>query len=115
MRAIFLALFALAGSADALAQAKAPRKKTQNSGADSEEGWIIRKTKDGVVKVPRKQNFSFGSDVQGQGAKPAQSVIGQRPTARETTLIPVRQSFRQEVLDSVGYRGTSKPAAQRSE
>jgi|GEM_PF-1195782 len=87
-----------------VAQAQRAKRGGSASGADSEEGWIIRKTPQGVVKIPRKQNFKFDSAVEGQGAKPAQSVIGSRPTARETTLIPVRQSFRQEVLDEVGYR-----------
>lgn len=82
----------------------AAKPARENSGADSESGWIIRKTPQGVVKVPRKQSFKFDSAVEGQGAKPAQSIIGQRPPSRETTLIPVKQSFRQDVLDSVGYR-----------
>jgi hypothetical protein len=47
-------------------------KNRYESGADREEGWIIRKTKEGIVKIPKKQFFSFeGLDVSGQAKAPA--------------------------------------------
>lgn len=72
------------------------------SGADSEEGWIIRKTADGYVKVPAKQTFRFEGNVSGQANRPTQSVLGQRPSYRPSTLIPERMSFRREFLEAAG-------------
>ena len=70
------------------------------SGADSESGWIIRKTDKGIIKTPRKQKFRFeGSDVSGDVERPSQSVLGARVPRRNTSLIPVRSSFREEFLN----------------
>lgn len=74
-----------------------------DSGADREEGWVIRKAADGTyVKVPAKQTFRFEGDVSGQANRPSQSVLGQRPSYRPSTLIPERMSFRKEFLESAG-------------
>ena len=79
------------------------QRSTRKSGADSEEGWIIRRTKKGVVKVPKKQKFRFeGSDVQGNVERPSQSVMGARVPRKNTSLIPVRASFREEALGVSG-------------
>ena len=110
----FLVLAVLVSPLAARAQIK-PRSRaaaagaSSSSGADSESGWILRKNADGtVVKVPKKQTFKFGSEVEGQASRPSQTIEGQRPSARQTSLIPVRQSFRQEVLDTVGYKGAGQ-------
>lgn len=74
-----------------------------DSGADREEGWVIRKAADGTyVKVPAKQTFRFEGDVSGQANRPSQSVLGQRPSYRPSTLIPERMSFRKEFLEAAG-------------
>jgi hypothetical protein len=79
--------------------ASAQRTSRKAGGADSEEGWIIRRTKNGVVKVPKKQKFRFeGSDVSGNVERPSQSVLGARVPRKNTSLIPVRTSFREEAL-----------------
>ncbi|MEO5666714.1 MAG: hypothetical protein ABIR96_01510 [Bdellovibrionota bacterium] len=83
--------------------AKAAPAKGGGSGAYSEEGWIIRRTKKGVVKTPRKQKFRFeGSDVQGNVDRPSQGVLGARVPRKNTSLIPVRSSFREEFLSVSG-------------
>ena len=89
-----------------IAGKKALPKRKSDSGADSEEGWIIQKDKDGTyIKVPRKQAFKFEGDVSAQANRPSQTVLGQRPTYRATTLIPERNSFRREFMDASGYSG----------
>jgi len=88
-----LGIFAMAGTV--VAQTK--------SGADSEEGWIIRRTKNGIIKVPKKQKFRFeGSDISGDVDRPAQSVMGTRVPRKNTSLIPVRTSFREEYMNVSG-------------
>lgn len=76
----------------------------RSSGAvESQEGWIIRRTEKGVVKIPKKQKFRFeGSDVQGDVERPSQSVLGARVPRKNTSLIPVRSSFREEFLGVSG-------------
>ncbi len=82
----------------------AQEKNRYKSGADKEEGWIVRKTKEGIVKVPRKQYFSFeGLDVSGQAKAPGQGILGQRPPRRNINLIPERRSYREESLATVGF------------
>ena len=77
----------------------------RSSGADEEEGWIVRRTEDGVVKVPRRQKFRFeGVDVSGDVDRPAQSALGARSPRRDTSLIPVRSSFREEFLGVSGLQ-----------
>ena len=81
----------------------ASSRAARSSGADSQEGWIIRRTEKGVVKIPRKQKFRFeGSDVQGDVERPSQSVLGARVPRKNTSLIPVRSSFREEFLGVSG-------------
>lgn len=81
----------------------AQKARSAKSGADSEEGWIIRRTKKGVIKTPKKQKFRFeGSDVQGDVDRPSQSVLGARVPRKNTSLIPVRSSFREELLGVSG-------------
>lgn len=92
------------------ARAKTLPKDKVSSGADSEEGWIIQKTADGsYIKVPRKQTFKFEGDVSAQANRPSQTVLGQRPVYRQTTLIPERNSFRREFLEASGYAGGGGP------
>jgi hypothetical protein len=91
-------LLALSGAAFAQSKDK------YSSGADREEGWIVRKTKEGIVKIPRKQYFSFeGLDVSGKASAPGQGILGQRPPRRNVNLIPERRSYREESLLTVGY------------
>jgi hypothetical protein len=74
-----------------------------SSGADREEGWIVRRTSRGLVKVPKKQSFRFqGSDIFGLPSRPAETTFGQRQGRQNRSLIPVRQSFDKEFLGSMG-------------
>ena len=75
------------------------------SGADSEEGWVTRRTKDGkFIKVPRKQVFRFGdSDISGNANRPAETILSPRLTPHAVSLIPERSSYRNEMLETVGY------------
>ena len=76
------------------------------SGATREEGWIVKKTKDGIIKIPKKQYFSFdGSDIGGKAYTPTQGVLGQRPPRRNVNLIPERRSYRQEAQTTAGFEG----------
>ncbi len=75
-------------------------------GADEVEGWIIRKLPDGrVVKVPKKQKFKFtGPQIEGGVQRPPETVLRPRGDQRETSLIPVRKSFRQDAFGVSAYR-----------
>lgn len=98
-RIFFVSTFMIAGAL--LAQSN-----RYQSGATREEGWIVQKTREGIVKIPKKQYFSFsGTDVQGRPYTPTQGVLGQRPPRRNTSLIPERLSYRQESLSTSGYEG----------
>lgn len=98
------------------AKAKPTTKKraaptnARKSGADSEEGWIIRRDEKGrLVKVPRRQTFKFsGTDVEAGANRPSQTVLGQRPVYRKTTLIPERSSFRREFYEASGYSASGR-------
>ena len=73
---------------------------------DRQEGWIIRQTEQGLVKVPAKQYFRFeGLNLSGKAYTPFQAVFDQRPARRNKSLIPVRTSFKREVIDASGYSG----------
>lgn len=73
---------------------------------DRQEGWIVRQTETGLVKVPAKQYFRFeGASISGKAYTPFQAVFDQRPNRRNKSLIPVRTSFKREVLDASGYSG----------
>ena len=75
----------------------------RKSGTESSEGWIIRRTDKGIIKVPKKQKFRFeGGDITGDVERPSQSVLGARTPRRNTSLIPVRASFREEALNVSG-------------
>lgn len=83
-------------------------KSPSTAGPDSQEGWVIRKTKDGYVKVPRSQTFVFsGSEVSGAANRPSQTILGQRPVYRQTTLIPERATFRREFYQDAGTTAAS--------
>jgi hypothetical protein len=75
-------------------------------GADEVDGWIIRKLPDGrVVKVPKKQKFKFtGPQIEGGVQRPPETVLRPRGNARESSLIPVRKSFRQDAFGVSAYR-----------
>jgi hypothetical protein len=91
---LFLGLFV---SGPAMAQ------KTLPGGADYQEGWIIKKTKDGIIKIPKKQGFVFqGSEVEAEANSPATSTFGTRPDRDRLSLIPVRKSFRKEAMSASG-------------
>jgi hypothetical protein len=82
---------------------RAQNKSENKSGADSEEGWIIRRTQKGIIKVPKKQKFRFeGSDISGDVDRPSQSVLGTRVPRKNASLIPVRTSFKDEYLSVSG-------------
>ena len=56
----------------------------------SQEGWIIRRTDKGIIKVPKKQKFRFeGVEVTGRVERPSQSALGSRVSRKSTSLIPV--------------------------
>lgn len=79
---------------------------SSKSSADTSEGWIIKHTKDGkIIKIPKKQTFKFGgSDVSGEANRPNETLLGNRLTPKEATLIPERRSYRKEFLGTVGYQ-----------
>jgi hypothetical protein len=100
MKRLLVTMLFLA-SAIAFAQSKA---KTA-SGADAEEGWIIRRTKKGIIKIPRKQRFRFsGSGIEAEANRPSQSVLGPRDGRNNLSLIPVRTSFRKELIGVSGIQ-----------
>jgi hypothetical protein len=84
---------------------EAPSQVASKGGADTSEGWIIKRTKDGkIIKIPRKQTFKFGgSDVSGEASRPNETLLGSRLVPRDTTLIPERRTYRSEIMESVGY------------
>ncbi len=71
----------------------------------SQEGWIIRKTSRGIIKIPKKQKFRFeGTEIEGGISRPSNSVLGTRVQRKNTSLIPVRTSFREEFLGTSGIQ-----------
>lgn len=73
---------------------------------DRSEGWVVRQTEKGMVKVPAKQYFRFeGLSLSGKAYSPYQATFDQRPSRKSKSLIPVRTSFKREVLDASGYSG----------
>ena len=75
-------------------------------GQDRSEGWVVRQTEKGLVKVPAKQYFRFeGLSLSGKAYSPYQATFDQRPSRKSKSLIPVRTSFKREVLDASGYSG----------
>jgi hypothetical protein len=73
---------------------------------DRSEGWVVRQTEKGLVKVPAKQYFRFeGLSLSGKAYSPYQATFDQRPSRKSKSLIPVRTSFKREVLDASGYSG----------
>ncbi len=80
----------------------APARR-RSGGADSQEGWIIRRTKDGIIKIPKKETFRFeGGEVSGSAQRPAQTVLGTRPQANRYSLLPERKNYRSDILGSAG-------------
>jgi hypothetical protein len=100
-----------AGSSLAMAAKKKHKTHKYESGADSEEGYIIKQTKDGrIIKIPKKQTFKFGeSDIQGEANRPDESILSPRNGPPKNSLIPVRKSFRRESLDTLGYQERQRP------
>jgi|GEM_PF-5673242 len=73
---------------------------------DRQEGWIVKETESGLIKVPKKQYFNFsGLDINGQVYTPGQGVLEQRPSRQNRSLIPVRKTFKKEALEAIGYPG----------
>lgn len=71
----------------------------------SQEGWIIRRTDKGIIKIPRKQKFRFeGAEITGSAKRPTQSILGSRVSRQNTSLIPVRRSFKEEFLNVSGLQ-----------
>lgn len=91
-------------------QARAQSSSVLDSGADEQEGWIVRRTKTGFVKVPRKQVFRFeGVDVSGDTARPAESTLRGREARPIRSLLPVRTQFRNDILsDAQGLGGGAR-------
>ena len=90
-----------------------PSVQANTSGADQEEGWIVRRTSRGLIKVPKKQSFRFqGSDIFGAPNRPSETTFGQRQGRDNQSLIPIRQSFNNEFFGSMGQlprnSGTNK-------
>ena len=80
--------------------------KYREPAQDRQEGWVVRQTENGLVKVPAKQYFRFeGANLSGKAYTPFQAVFDQRPGRKNKSLIPVRTSFKREVLDASGYSG----------
>jgi hypothetical protein len=81
-----------------------PAKATsQRSGADSQEGWIIKRTKDGIIKIPKKETFKFeGGEISGSAQRPSQTVLGSRPSSNRYSLLPERRNYRSDILGSSG-------------
>jgi hypothetical protein len=72
-------------------------------GADYQQGWIIKRTENGIIKIPKKQGFVFkGSELEAEANRPATGVFGTRPDRDRLSLIPIRKSFRQEALSASG-------------
>jgi hypothetical protein len=106
MMRIYFLLMIMGLSMPLRAQTAAELEKAKG-GADEVEGWIIKKTPKGIVKIPKKQKFRFdGSQLEGDGSGPPSSVLQPRQTPERRSLIPVRTSFQNEFLDSMGI--TSK-------
>jgi hypothetical protein len=82
------------------AAANSPGRRSE---ADSSEGWIIRRTKDGIIKVPKKETFKFeGGEISGAAQRPSQTVLGSRPQANRYSLLPERKNYRSDILGSAG-------------
>jgi hypothetical protein len=85
-----------------LGQAQSDLEKA-SGGADEIEGWIIKKTDKGIIKIPKKQKFKFdGTSLEADASAPPATVLQPRLTPNRKSLIPVRTSFRNEFYDSVG-------------
>lgn len=79
------------------------KARARTGESESTDGYIIKRTDKGLIKIPRRQNFKFGgSDVEGSAQSPSQTVFGKRPTPQRASLIPERTSFRKELLDTAG-------------
>lgn len=97
MRILFICMLAVVFASPGFAQ---KRKKSY-----SQEGWIVRKTKRGIIKTPKKQKFRFeGTQLQGDVSRPSNSVLGTRVQRKNTSLIPVRTSFKEEFLGTSGLQ-----------
>jgi hypothetical protein len=95
-------LFTLA-SGLARAQSEEENSERVRGGADEIEGWIIKKTPKGIVKIPKKQKFKFeGSDLEADSGQPPSTVLQPRIAPDRRSLIPVRPTFQNEFLDSTG-------------
>jgi hypothetical protein len=88
---------------EALGAAATPSATRRSQGADSSEGWIIRKTKDGIIKIPKRETFKFeGGEISGSAQRPSQTVLGSRPSANRFSLLPERKNYRSDILGSAG-------------
>ena len=77
--------------------------RARSMGADSSEGWIIRKTKDGIIKIPKRETFKFeGGEISGSAQRPSQTVLGSRPSSNRYSLLPERKNYRSDILGSAG-------------
>lgn len=102
----FLVISSLAVANEVASEADRDIASDRNPAQDRQEGWIVRQTETGLVKVPAKQYFRFeGANISGKAYTPFQAVFDQRPNRRNKSLIPVRTSFKREVLDASGYSG----------
>ena len=78
-------------------------------GADEIEGWIVKRTAKGIVKIPRKQKFRFeGSELEAEGATPPTTQFQPRLTPRQASLLPLRTSYKREIFESAGMKLRTK-------
>ena len=77
-------------------------QKSGYEGATSEEGWIVKRTKNGIIKIPKKQIFKFGeTGIEGSEERPAESLFKPRNRPDQTSLIPERKSYKRELMYGV--------------
>ncbi len=71
-------------------------------GADEIEGWIIKRTPKGIVKIPKNQKFKFeGTQLEGDSGQPS-TLLQPRLSPDRQSLIPIRKSFQNEFFDATG-------------
>ena len=93
-------------------QTRAQQSQTPDDvkgGADEIEGWIVKRTAKGIVKIPRKQKFRFeGSELEAEGATPPTTQFQPRLTPRQASLLPLRTSYKREIYESAGMKLRTK-------
>lgn len=66
-----------------------------------DQGFEIRKTKKGFVKVPKSKQFQLGTtEIEGEGSRPAPLTFEKGPQSKRMSLIPLKPHFRSEIAGS---------------